>query len=161
MHVREETAQDLAAIARLIELAFGQAGEARLVDQLRADGDATVSLVAVEAGRVFGHVMLSPMSAPFRALGLAPLAVLPEFQRRGIGTALMSAAIERARQGKWPAIFVVGDPDYYGPFGFRADLAAGFASPYAGPYLMVLPLNGLLPANTGRIDYAPAFGGLA
>ena len=68
-----------------IERAFGGTDEARLVVALRSDGDATIALVAVEDDRVTGHILLSPMRAPFRALGLAPLSVLPEYQNRDIG----------------------------------------------------------------------------
>ncbi len=148
-------------IAQLIEQAFGQRDEALLVEQLRRDGDATVSLVGLIEGVIAGHVMLSPMSAPFPALGLAPLAVLPAFQRQGIGAALIRAAVETAREEGWKAIFVLGDQVYYNRFGFRADLAAGFSSPYAGPHLMVLPLEAELPSTLGNVDYAPAFGSLS
>ena len=88
--------------------------------------------------RTVGHVLLSRMTAPVRALALAPLAVATDWQRRGIGTALVEAALERARAAGSQAVFVLGDPAYYRRFGFRADLAAGFASPYAGPHLMVV-----------------------
>jgi putative acetyltransferase len=97
------------------------------------------------------------MSAPFHALGLAPLSVLPQWQRRGIGSALVKSAVQRARARECRAIFVLGDPDYYGRFGFRTDLAAGFSSPYAGPHFMVLPLGGALPVVRGRVEYAAAF----
>jgi putative acetyltransferase len=97
------------------------------------------------------------MSAPFHALGLAPLSVLPQWQRRGIGSALIEAALQRARAQECRAIFVLGDPDYYGRFGFRTDLAAGFSSPYAGPHFMVLSLGGPLPLVSGRVEYAGAF----
>jgi putative acetyltransferase len=160
MIIRDEQDEDGAAIAQAVERAFGRADEAWLVERLRRDGDAAISLVAVSDDAVVGHVMLSPMSAPFRALGLAPLAVLPEFRERGIGAALTRAAIDRARAEGWAAVFVLGDPSYYGRFGFRSDLAAGFSSPYAGPHLMVLPLYRALSSRSGRIDYAPAFAAL-
>jgi putative acetyltransferase len=155
--IRPERAGDIEAIVAVVIRAFGRDDEARLVTQLRRDGDATISLVAVAGGAVIGHVLLSPMSAPFRALGLAPLSIVPEHQKQGVGTALMNAAIAQTRQGGWSAIFVLGDPVYYGRFGFRADLAAGFSSPYVGPHFMVLPLFDRLPAITGRVDYARAF----
>lgn len=158
--IREEQADDHGLISELVEQAFGQPDEARLVERLRADGDATISLVALIDGAVAGHVLLSPMSAPFRALGLAPVSVAPRYQRSGVGHALIETAIDRARSDGWDAIFVLGDPAYYERFGFRGDLAAGFVSPYAGPYLMALPLGSALPASIGSIDYAPAFSGL-
>jgi putative acetyltransferase len=155
--VRPERADDIAAIDTVIVRAFGRDDEARLVAQLRRDGDATISLVAVAGDAVIGHVLLSPMAAPFRALGLAPVSVAPAHQKQGIGAALVNAAIGQARQDGWSAIFELGDPTYYGRFGFRADLAAGFSSPYAGPHFMVLPLANALPVASGIVSYAAAF----
>lgn len=155
--VRPERTGDVEAIDDVVIRAFDRDDEARLVAQLRRDGDATISLVAVAGDVVIGHILLSPMSAPFRALGLAPLSVVPEHQKQGVGTALMHAAIAQTWRGGWSAIFVLGDPAYYGRFGFRADLAAGFSSPYAGPHFMVLPLVDALPVARGSVSYAAAF----
>lgn len=155
--VRPEHAGDIEAIDVVVICAFGRDDEARLVARLRRDGDATISLVAVAGDAVVGHVLLSPMAAPFRALGLAPVSVAPKHQKQGVGAALVNAAIAQARQGGWSAIFVLGDPAYYGRFGFRADLAAGFSSPYAGPHFMVLPLANTLPVAAGKVSYAAAF----
>ena len=110
--------------------------------------------------QVIGHVLLSPMRAPFAALGLAPLSVRPDWQRQGVGSALMHAAIDAARSQSAAAIFLLGNPDYYRRFGFSAAAAAGFASPYAGPHFMVLPLVEPLPATHGAVAYAAAFGAL-
>jgi putative acetyltransferase len=160
MIIRTELRGDEAAVASVVARAFGQADEARLVEQLRADGDAAISLVALLDDLVVGHVMLSRMLAPFRALGLAPLSVEPEHQRTGIGRALVGEALSLAGKQGWEAVFVLGDPAYYGRFGFRVDLARGFLSPYAGPHLMALPLRERLPADEGGVDYAPAFASL-
>ncbi|MBN9080774.1 MAG: GNAT family N-acetyltransferase [Rhizobiales bacterium 62-17] len=160
MQIRDEQAGDIDAIRALHTIAFGQSQEAGLVDQLRADGDSVISLVAIEADSIVGHILFSPMSAPFQALGLAPLAVQPAMQGRGIGSALVEAGLQRVAAGPWRAVFVLGDPAYYGRFGFEAALASGFRSPYAGPYLMALALGGPLPVREGRIDYAPAFAAL-
>jgi putative acetyltransferase len=108
--------------------------------------------------QIVGHIVLSKMHAPFRALGLGPIAVLPERQNKGIGSKLISEALARARADAWDGVFVVGDPAYYGRFGFNAHLASDFLSPYAGPYLMALALRAQnLPVHTGNIQYAPAF----
>ncbi|HWE46927.1 MAG TPA: N-acetyltransferase [Caulobacteraceae bacterium] len=160
MLIRDEQPEDIDSVRDLTERAFGQADEAQLVDALRRDGNNAISLVATEGDIVVGHVLLSPMYAPFRALGLAPLSVLPDHQNRGIGSALSIAALERARVGGWDAVFVLGDNAYYERFGFRADLAAGFECPYAGSHFMVAPLRGALPVLSGRVDYAPAFAAL-
>jgi putative acetyltransferase len=155
--IRDEAPADRAGIRALVLAAFGGAQEADLVDRLRTDGDAAISLVAVDGERVVGHVLLSRMSAPFRALGLAPVSVLPDRQGTGIGTRLIRAGLERAELGGWRGVFVLGEPAYYRRFGFDPALASGFASPYAGPYLMALALGGSLPATAGRLDHAPAF----
>lgn len=160
MIVRDEQPADHAAIYDVVKAAFGQAAEADLVDQLRRDGDAVVSLVAVEDEAIVGHVLLSGMRAPFRALGLAPVSVRPDRQRAGVGSALVREALARAGRDGWDAVFVLGDPAYYERFGFDPAAARGFASPYAGPHLMAALLKGRLPVMTGQVDYAPAFGAL-
>jgi len=157
MMVREEELYDRVAVHDAVRAAFGRAAEAMLVDQLRADGDSVVSLVAVDQTRIIGHVMLSRMKAPFNAFGLAPVSVHPDRQRSGVGSSLVREALIRARRESWDAVFVLGDPGFYCRFGFNAELASGFNSPYAGPHFMVLSLKNALPATTGRIDYAPPF----
>ena len=140
------------------EVAFGQSAEAQLVDDLRAAGDSVFSLVAVDDGIVTGHVLFSRMRAPFPALALGPVAVLPEYRRTGFASRLIRQGIARSEADGWLGIFVLGDPAYYHRFGFDAAKASGFASPYAGPHLMVLPLGGNeLPASKGVIQHAPAF----
>jgi putative acetyltransferase len=156
MIIRDERPEDREAVARIVGAAFGRPDEAELVERLRGDGDAALPLVACEDDGVIGHVLLSPMRAPFRALGLAPLSVSPERQRSGVGTALTKAGLQRAAADGWEAVFVLGDPAYYRRFGFSVERAAGFASPYAGPYLMVLALAGSLSASEGAIGHAPA-----
>jgi putative acetyltransferase len=157
MIIRSEKPYDFGAIRRLLEAVFGRVGEAVLVDRLRADGDSVISLVAVDGVSVVGHVLLSKMTAPFPCLGLGPVSVQPERQRSGIGNSLIRRGLLCARQGSWDAVFVLGDPEYYRRFGFDAELASDFASPYAGPHLMVMPLKASLPVTWGNIDYAPAF----
>jgi len=161
MLIRDEEPGDLPAIRAVVEAAFGQRQEADLVDRLRADGDGVLSLVAVDGGKVVGHVLFSEMTAPFRALALAPVSVVPERQRSGIGSRLIRAGLSRAEEDGWVGVFVLGEPDYYGRFGFDAVRARGFESPYAGPYLMVRALGRELPVTTGTIGHAPAFASLA
>ena len=158
MIIRSEAPGDIAAICSVEEAAFGQPAEARLVDDLRAAGDSVFSLVAVDGDTVVGHALFSRLQAPFSALALGPVAVLPDRQRMGVGSQLIREGIARSEAAGWLGIFVLGDPAYYRRFGFDAGKARGFASPYAGPHLMVLPLgpNGL-PTDTGRIQHAPAF----
>lgn len=161
MIVRDASADDHRAVRELLTLVFGGTrAEADLLQALRHDGDAAAELVAEADGAVVGHVMLSRMSAAFPALGLGPLVVAETRQREGIGTQLVQAAVERAKVLGALAVFVLGDPAFYRRFGFSVRAAAGFTSPYAGPYLMALPLNGGPPVREGQVDYARAFADL-
>lgn len=157
--IRSETPADLAAVRAVVASAFGQADEADLVERLHADGDVVVSLMAEDGGEIIGHVLLSTMLAPFRALGLAPVSVVPARQGAGVGSALIYEAIRLAREAGYEAVFVLGDQVYYSRFGFDLDTARGFASPYAGDHFAVLELTPL-NARTGAVDYAPAFAAL-
>jgi putative acetyltransferase len=161
MNLREESAADYDAIRQLLLTSFPRAGEADLVEKLREDCDAVLSLVAVDVSVLTGHVLFSRVAAPFPALGLGPVAVLPDWRRRGIAAALIHEGITRAMQASWAGIFVLGDPNYYHRFGFTLQHADGYESPYAGPHFMALPLNGgRFPVQSGRVDYAPAFSAL-
>ena len=91
---------------------------------------------------------------------LPPVSVIPARQRSGIGSALIKAAIDRARNESWGAIFVLGDRAYYDRFGFDGNAAAGFTSPYAGEHFMMLKLSPVLMAATGALRHAPAFAGV-
>jgi len=160
IHVRDESPGDRKAIYQVVSSAFGRSSEAELVGALQEAGDSIVSLVADDDGQIIGHVLLSKMDAPFSALALAPVSVIPPRQRSGIGSALINRAVSRARDGGWAAIFVLGDPNYYKRFGFDQEAAAGFTSPYAGRHFMVLKLSPSLPATTGVLRHAPAFAAL-
>lgn len=160
MHIRDENPPDRQAVYRVVCSAFGRSSEAELIEKLRESGDGVISLVAEEDNQVVGHVLLSRMEAPFPALALAPVSVVPERQRCGIGSALIKKAVNRARSEGWAAIFVLGDPKYYERFDFDRDAAADFKSPYCGPHFMVLKLLRSLPATTGELHHAPAFAAL-
>ena len=145
--IRRETRKDTDAVAALLTEAFGGTDEASLVHSLRRDGDLSLSLVADAGGAVIGHAALSPLQADRAAYALAPVAVSPKAQRRGIGAALVQQAMEWADEA---AVVVLGDPEYYGPLGF---LPTDLASPYAGPHLQMI---GNLPKGS-PIQHAPAF----
>ncbi len=149
--LRPETPHDHAAIAALLTRAFGGPDEARLVGALREADELAISLVAEAAGTIIGHVALSPLAAEGPAFALAPLAVHPAVQSRGIGAALVHAALQAARDH---SIVVLGEPAYYRRFGFAP---VELASPYAGPHLMAL--GPALPPGSA-IQHAPAFAGL-
>lgn len=158
LELRPVAAADAVAVRTVTTAAFGRADEALLVEQLRADGDVVFERLAVLAGAPVGHVLLSRMTGPLRALALAPVSVVPERQGQGVGAALVTAALAGAAAADWQAVFVLGDLAYYGRFGFRADLAAGFSSPYAGPHFAAVALQPW-PVQAGDLSHAPAFGG--
>ena len=131
--IRPETATDHEAIRHVNRLAFGQDGEARLVDALRDGGYVRVSLVAERAGQVVGHILFSDLpittgAGTVAALALAPMAVLPELQRQGIGSALLRRGLEACRQQGHRVVLVLGHSHFYPRFGFSPKLAAHLES---------------------------------
>lgn len=161
--IRPEAPGDRAAVRLVIERAFGQAAEAGLVDALRTDGDLVLSLLAI-AGEPFGHVAFSRLTlagSTARASALAPLAVVPSAQRSGIGTALVRESLRRLAQAGEDLVLVLGEPAYYGRFGFTPEAAADLRTPYDGPYLQALALTGAGRAASGPVRYARAFSDLA
>jgi putative acetyltransferase len=121
IEIRKERPDDVEAVRDLNRRAFGRDQEANIIDSLRANGAALLSLVAMLNDRVVGHIMDSPASIGDRLEGaaLGPMAVLPEYQRRGIGSKLIEAGNQKGKEAGWPFIVVVGHPDYYPRFGFR------------------------------------------
>jgi putative acetyltransferase len=145
IEIREEQHGDLAAIRDVNRRAFGQDQEADIVDALRSGGAALLSLVAVLDGRVVGHIMYSPASIGGKVEGaaLGPMAVLPECQRQGIGSALVSTGNEKIRKDGWPFIIVLGHPEYYPRFGFSPASTRGIGCEWEVPdnVFMVLVLD--------------------
>ncbi|HEX5271417.1 MAG TPA: GNAT family N-acetyltransferase [Gemmataceae bacterium] len=162
--VREETPEDLEAIREVNRRTFGREGEARLVDALRDGGYLRLSLVAEEGGQVVGHILFSdlPIVTPTgtrHALALAPMAVLPERQRQGVGSRLVREGLRAGVAAGHRAVVVLGHPDYYPRFGFSARLAGRLKAPFSGPAFMALELvPGALDGVTGEVRYPPPFG---
>jgi putative acetyltransferase len=161
--IREETPADRSDVDVLLREAFGRDDEARLVARLRGDGVIAAALVAEADGTIDGHLVLSWLPTqidgrPVRAVALAPMAVRPAQQRRGVGSRLVVTAIAHARQIGAQAIVVLGHRAYYPRFGFSADLAAKLAAPFSGPAFMALELvPGALAGVSGSVVYPPAF----
>ena len=128
IEIREEQETDREAIHKLNEQAFGQPTEANIVDALRASCPGVVSLVALINSRIAGHILFSPVviessNGTITGMGLAPIAVLPEHQRQGIGSKLVRRGIARLKDRQCPFVVVVGHAEDYPRFGFeRASL---------------------------------------
>ena len=144
--------------------AFDTGSEADLVDRLRERANPFISLVADDGGSIVGHILFTPVTlsghANLRLLGLAPMAVVPSAQRRGIGSALVCAGLERCRKEGAAAVVVLGHPAYYPRFGFSAASGFGIRSEYDVPdeAFMALELEaGSLRGRTGTIRYHDAF----
>lgn len=163
--VRAEGIADSATVHALNAAAFPTAAEAHLVDALR-DDPAYVGLVAASAEELIGHVAMSPMQAPVGAFGLAPLAVASDWRKRGIGGQLVRAAIEAMRASGAAALSVLGDPAYYGRFGFRAASHWGLTSEYealgvpAEAFMAVELIPGALNGASKQVRYHAAFAAL-
>ena len=165
--LRDETDTDRGAVFALNTAAFATDAEARLVDALRVSADPLISLVAEKDDVVVGHIMFSPVSLEshdgLRLMGLAPMAVSPALQRRGIGTRLVEAGLDRCRDIGCAAVAVLGHPEYYPRFGFRPSAAWGIDSEYdvAEEAFMLLELApGCLDDRHGVIRYHAAFAGV-
>ena len=135
--VRQEQSHDIAAVRVLNEAAFDQPAEAGIVDSIRAACPDALSFVAVDGDRIVGHILFSPVvvSAPnedIQGMGLAPMAVLPERQRQGIGSLLVRTGIEALREWRCPYIIVLGHPEYYPRFGFAPASQHGLSCQWAG-----------------------------
>ena len=145
-----------------MEAAFAGRQEADLVDQLRRDGDLILSLVAV-ANEVVGHVAVSRLTlerSDARASALAPIAVSPELQHRGIGTELIGEALRHLAECGEAVVLVLGPAAYYARFGFSSETARLFRTPYDGPHLMALALATLPLAAPVEVRYPRAFAAL-
>ena len=163
--IRPEKSGDEPAIHDLVKRAFApmpfsDGDEQNLVDALRAAGDLTLSLVAVDgAGTIIGHIGFSPATIDQTVCGwfqMAPVSVLPEVQFTGIGSALIGAGLAQLRADGASGVAVVGNPAYYERFGFAVILGLAPHSEHDVPYFRAQVLAGAVPQGTLR--YAAAFG---
>jgi putative acetyltransferase len=163
--IRRERPEDRPAVYEINRCAFETDTEARLVEALRGVGQISISLVDELDGRVVGHILFTHVSlngtfSGARVMGLAPVAVLPEFQNQGIGSALVRSGLEACQSDGTELVFVLGHPDYNPRFGFQpvAPLGLHYKEAQLNPYFFVLELApGALDGASGTVAYHPLF----
>lgn len=162
--IRPESPDDVPFIRTLVQAAFADAEhsdgtEHLIVDRLRENGTLSVSLVAIQDGHIIGHVAASPVSVDGWC-GIAPLAVAAECRKQGVGKQLMEAVIDRLRTDGADVAVLLGEPEYYGRFGFThvPDIKMDGLPEEAAAYFQTLPLNDV-PLSPHTISYDRAFNG--
>jgi len=164
IEIRSENGEDAGAVRHVLEAAFGSSEEADLVERLREANKATISLVAECGGQLVGHILFSPVTiappqARFNGIGLAPVAVLPEFQKRGIGSHLICEGLEQCRDAGYEIVVVLGDHRFYERFGFSRASDHGLGNEYGvDEDFMAMELGeGALEQASGTVKYQPEF----
>lgn len=163
--VRNEAPSDHADIRRINRVTFDGPDEADLVDALRTNCPDALSLVATDEGTTVGHILFSPVTlitedGESPGVGLAPMSVVPERQREGIGTQLVEAGLHELRSHGVSFVVVLGHPDYYPRFGFTPTAQFGIRSEFPGipdDVFMILSLESDASFKPGTIRYHSAF----
>lgn len=164
--IRTERSEDVPAVRRVHETAFPTPAEADLVDRLRANGRAAVSLVAHEGDDIVGHILFSPVTfdppAAVVAFGLAPMAVLPDHVKHGVGRRLVQNGLAECHARGAALVLVLGEPDYYGRLGFERASRHGLRNEFgAEEAFMVFMLEARVHPSPGSlVKYAPEFSAL-
>jgi putative acetyltransferase len=160
MTIRLKESADWQAIYMIYVAAFGQSAEADIVQRMHNDGDLLLSLIACN-DQPAGHIAYSHLrlieTPSIKACVLAPLAVVPSFRQQGIGAELVRHSLEWLKADGHDLVVVLGEPHYYGRFGFDAKLAEKLKTPYDGPYLQALALSDHGRGAHGPVTYARAF----
>ena len=162
MNIRFEQPGDIEKIRQVNLQAFGTETEANLVDELRNADVELISLVAEENADVIGHILFSPviLDGDLKVMALAPMAVLPEWQSKGVGTKLIGAGLQECEKAGYEAVVVLGHADYYPRFGFIPAINFGIKSEYdvAPEVFMLVELHkDALQGVTGTVKYHQAF----
>jgi putative acetyltransferase len=162
--VRRESAGDISAVRGVNEGAFQRKEEADLVDRLRNEGAVLASFVADQHGHVVGHIcfsrtLIQTADESVLSVALAPLAVLPSYQRRGIGSQLVRFGVQWLRTRGERSVLVLGHPRFYQQFGFSTDRARTLTTPFPPHAFMALELVAdALDGVRGTVRYPAAFG---
>lgn len=157
--IRKEEEKDYSQVREVLRAAFPSPAESQLVDALRENGKAVLSLVAVHGEEILGHILFSPVSTDpptsEKGLGLAPVAVKPNVQAKGIGTQLIREGLRLCRELNYDYVVVLGDPGYYSRFGFEQASPFGIQNEYGvDDAFMVIQFSG---AVIGLVKYAREF----
>jgi putative acetyltransferase len=162
--IRPETPTDFNAIHEVNRLAFGEEAEANLVDGLRAGGFVRLSLLAQVDEEIVGHTLFSQVtivtkSGVVEALSLAPMAVIPTHQRKGISTKLVEDGLQLCREAGHRTVLVLGHPAFYPRFGFSAKLAQPLSSQFDGgeAWMAMELVPGVLAGVVGRVEWPEPF----
>jgi putative acetyltransferase len=167
--IRPETETDRQAVYKVNALAFGQEDESKLIDALRKTEHfiPELSLVAEQDGRVIGHLLFTKVniktqSGDVPAISLAPMAVQPEHQNEGVGSALVRRGLDECRRLGHSIVIVIGHPNYYPRFGFSVAEEKGIRAPWDVPreaFMVIELVPGALQGATGVVEYPPEFEG--
>lgn len=167
--IRKEKPEDYALVYELNEKAFGQNSEAKLVEALRKNKDVFVpelSLIALCKGEVMGHILFTKITILTtdgqykESLALAPMAVLPQMQLKGIGSALIKQGLKKARDLGFTSVIVLGHPAYYTKFGFTPASYYGIRPPFEVPenaFMAIELIEGALKKSEGVVYYSKEF----
>jgi len=167
LRIRHETDEDVARITEIHSAAFGQENEGALVERLRQTDtfDPELSLVAEVDGIVSGHILFYPVvidsgREEYQTLALAPMAVIPELQNKGIGNKLVTEGLETAKRLGHKSVIVLGHPNYYPRFGFQPASKWGIRAPFEAPddaFLALELVPGELSDKRGTVRYPPEY----
>jgi putative acetyltransferase len=163
--IRRETPEDIPVIHHIHTAAFGRSHEADLVDMLRQHNALTISLVAVQDNHLVGHIAFSPVTitsstGTMEALGLAPMAVLPAYQRRGLGSQFVEAGLTACHHTPYGVVVVLGHPRYYPRFGFTPAKPLSIVWEHDAPeeaFMVKEIQEGALAPTRGVVKYHPEF----
>ena len=163
--IRQERQEDIASIYEVNAKAFSSIGEANLVNKLRSRNQIILSLVAIADDQIVGHILFTPVTLSgsekeFMGVGIGPLAVLPKFQKQGIGTLLVKTGLEQCQKKGYEFVVVLGDPGYYSRFGFVSTSQYNIRCEYDVPveaFMAIALQEGALKQRPGVVKYQPEF----
>ncbi len=167
--IRDERPADIPAVRAVYERAFGRTHEAMLVEKLLVSCSTAISLVAEDGGRIVGHILFSPATidswcGTVEGMGLAPVAVLPEYQMQGVGSRLVNQGLSILRAKSCPFVVVLGHPDYYPRFGFEPASWHGLKSQWDDvpddAFLVVIMDRKAMEGVSGMVKYRDEFSGI-